>query len=291
MAGIRSKKLHHRHHHHAPFIHDLDVMNLLMAIWLGVAMIGFVLNSCVEHFPSFSLSFAPKRPGSSNCTWRHLESHGDVELLYRTIIPTRGLHAHRAVAVADIPIETMLHVFRDTPNHINWIKDLKESEEYHKSGAHHRDGSTQTQTSTVRQRFNVPLLGFADRELLMTKKMTAVENSDGTHSIVTYEFESLSDDRSNSTGIPLCTGCVRATNLGSKWTFTSLDGGEKTKVEVDVAVDPAMPRLSAFFINLIQKRWPYATLHGLMEEARRHLRRDGEVQVANTFFRVFPLKI
>jgi len=115
-----SKKLQHRHHHHAPFIHDLDLMNLLMLIWFGVIMLGFLLNSFVEHFPSFSRSFAPANVDSSDNTWTHLESHGDVELLYRTILPTRGLHAHRAVAVADIPIETLLHVFRDTPNNVSF---------------------------------------------------------------------------------------------------------------------------------------------------------------------------
>ena len=44
------------------------------------------------------------------------------------------------------------------------------------------------------------------------------------------------------------------------------------------------------FVNLLQKRWPQASLHGLMREARHHLGRDGDVQVANTFFRLFPLK-
>ena len=121
--------------------------------------------------------------------------------------------------------------------------------------------------------------------------MTAVENSDGTHSTVTYDFNSLTDEESDTLGIDLCTGCVRATNLGSKWTFTSLDDGKNTKIEVEMAIDPNMPTLSSFFTNLLQKRSPQVSLHKLMNEARRHLGRDGEVQVANTFFRLFPLKI
>eukprot|EP01083_Nonionella_stella_P000703 1998_1 len=141
-------KLHHphHHHHHAPFIHDLDLMNWLTFLWIGVVIAGLLLNSGFEFFqthnffPSFSSSFAPKDKeldGSSDGTWTHLESHGDVELLYRTIIPTSGLHAHRAVVVTDIPIEALLHVFRDTPTNVQWVKDLKEAEEYHKSGVHH----------------------------------------------------------------------------------------------------------------------------------------------------------
>ncbi|KAL7533393.1 hypothetical protein ACHAWF_004480 [Thalassiosira exigua] len=289
------KKLTHRHHHHAPFISDLDLMNSLMWLWLMVVAAGFILKSSFFHLsehgliPSFSLSFAPG-PDCSDENWTHLESHGDVGLCYHTIIPTLGLHAHRAVAVVDIPIEALLHVFRETPNHKLWVKDLKEAEEYHKSGAHHTWPNTQTQTTIVRHRYKVPLPGIADRELLMTKEMTAVENKDGTHKNVMYSFASMSNDDRKGTTIPaLCVGCVRAVNLGSSWTFTSLNEGKKTKIELDVAVDPKIPRVSAFLVNQFQKRWPQVSLHGLVREARRRLHREGEVQVANTFFRLFPL--
>jgi D-alanyl-D-alanine carboxypeptidase len=55
---------------------------------------------------------------------------------------------------------------------IKWVKDLKESEEYHKSGAHHHSENTQIQTTTVRTRYRSPYPGFADREFLMTKVRT-----------------------------------------------------------------------------------------------------------------------
>lgn len=127
---------HHPHHRHAPFIHDLGLMNWLIGIWLGIVIAGFMLDKGIhfvrDHslFPSFSSSFAPI---TSDDTWIHLESHGDVELMYRTIVPTLGLHAHRAVVVADLPIESLLHVFRDTPNDVRifryheictWLKCL-----------------------------------------------------------------------------------------------------------------------------------------------------------------------
>lgn len=120
---MTTKKLHHHHHHHAPFIHDLGLMNLLIYLWLGIVLAGFLLNSGLVYFydhsflPSFSSSFAPF--GKSD-TWTHLESHGDVELQYKTIVPTSGLHAHRAVVVADLPTEAVLHVFRDTPNSVSF---------------------------------------------------------------------------------------------------------------------------------------------------------------------------
>ena len=163
---------HHPHHRHAPFIHDLGLMNMLIGIWLGIVIAGFMLDRGFQFvrdhslLPSFSSSFAPI---SSDKAWTHLESHGDIELMYRTIFPTLGLHAHRAVVISDLPIESLLHVFRDTPNHIKWTKDLIESEEYRKSGAHHQSENTQIQTSTVRTRYSSPIPGFADREFLLTK--------------------------------------------------------------------------------------------------------------------------
>lgn len=96
-------------------------MNWLIGIWLGIVMAGLMLDWGIQFvrdhslFPSFSSSFAPI---TSDDGWIHLESHGDVELMYRTIVPTQGLHAHRAVVVADLPIESLLHVYRDTPNHV-----------------------------------------------------------------------------------------------------------------------------------------------------------------------------
>ena len=91
-------------------------------------MIGLVLDRGYLYFhdhslfslvPTFSSSFAPLTQVDD---WTHLEAHGDVDLSYKTIIPTSGLHAHRAEVVADLPIEALLHVFRDTPNNVSVIK-------------------------------------------------------------------------------------------------------------------------------------------------------------------------
>jgi hypothetical protein len=116
--------------------------------------------------------------------------------------------------------------------------------------------------------------------------MKALENEDGSHASVTYEFTSISN--TSDFDIP-CLNCVRATNFGSKWKFTALDKA-KTKVAVDVAVDPKAPNLTTFFVNnIVLKDWPHATLHNLLKEARHHLHRDDEIQITNIFTRLFPL--
>lgn len=94
--------------------------------------------------------------------------------------------------------------------------------------------------------------------------MKALENANGSHSAVTYEFTSLTN---TSDFVLPCLGCVRATNFGSKWKFTALDE-DKTKIEVDVAVDPKAPGLTTFFVNLLLKNWPHTTLHNLLLQVR-----------------------
>ena len=146
MTTTKTSHEHHHRHQHAPIIKDIGLMNKLTNVWLSVIVLAFgvseikyyshqydilshlisvptnysVLDAGSQYFngetllPRFSFSFAPT--DMDGTTWKHLESHGDVELLYRTIVPTPALHAHRAVVEADIPIEALLHVFRDTPN-------------------------------------------------------------------------------------------------------------------------------------------------------------------------------
>ena len=122
----KKKILDHHHHHRAPFIYDLSLMKKLMNVWLAILFLGFLFDTSYQYFhntklltflPTFSTSFAPRTKDEEG--WTHLESHGDIELSYRTIVPTNGLHAHRAVTVVDLPIEALLHVFRDTPNNVS----------------------------------------------------------------------------------------------------------------------------------------------------------------------------
>ena len=126
--------------------------------------------------------------------------------------------------------------------------------------------------------------------LMPNQKMTAIENSDGTHSKVTIEFEPFKEeDYQLELFSNTCFDCIRATKL-AKWTFTSLDE-KSTKIELDVAADPAMPSFSSFFVNIYQKSWPHVTMHGLMNAARHHLHRDDEIQIANAMSKLFPLKM
>ena len=60
MTASENKKIisHHRHHH-APFIHDLVLMNYLTYIWLSIVALGFILDQIYQYVheqPSMILS-------------------------------------------------------------------------------------------------------------------------------------------------------------------------------------------------------------------------------------------
>ena len=111
--------------HH--FIHDFTLVKSLIISWLAVLLAGALLHQGIRFFNEQSFSYSTSSDSSSDTSWKHLESHGDLELLRRPIVveegfpfkPAVGLYAYRAVGTVDIPIESLLHVFRDTPNNVS----------------------------------------------------------------------------------------------------------------------------------------------------------------------------
>jgi hypothetical protein len=120
---------HHQHKHH--FIHDLSLLKTLIMAWLGVLLAAMAVQKGLHVFPEYA-SLLPTFSSSSSydasdsdSSWTYLESHGDVALLRRPIVSSSTateLYAHRAVAAnVDLPIEALLHVFRDTPNNVSLL--------------------------------------------------------------------------------------------------------------------------------------------------------------------------
>ena len=106
--------------------------------------------------------------------------------------------------------------------------------------------------------------GVKPREFLMKRTLTTTEDKDGGgRTSVEANFISFSDEKQE---YPVCNGCVRAHNLGSTWTFTSVEDGKKTKIDAEIVVDPHLKSLSAFFVNAFQKRWPHDTVHRLVNK-------------------------
>lgn len=126
----KSKNQHH-------FAHDQGLLRILILCWLASILAGLALHKILEFFPDHNISsllptfsFSSTSGEGSDASWKHVEFHGDVELLRRPIAlvleeyspffstKATGLYAYRAVSTVDLPMEALLHVFRDTPKNV-----------------------------------------------------------------------------------------------------------------------------------------------------------------------------
>lgn len=129
-AKTTSKNQHH-------FAHDQGLLRILILCWLASILAGLALHKILEFFPDHKISsllptfsFSSTSGEGSDASWKHVEFHGDVELLRRPIAlvleeyspffstKATGLYAYRAVSTVDLPMEALLHVFRDTPKNV-----------------------------------------------------------------------------------------------------------------------------------------------------------------------------
>lgn len=265
--------------HH--IVHDKALARSLLASFLILIVSGLAMNQLITLFVEHHLPLEHATEDSAS-SWKHLEWKDGIETLRRPI-PGTQLYAHRAVTTVDVPLSVVMKTIRDTPHQSSWIKDLQEQEEFHKSAHHQDENEHYVETAIVRQKYQFAIPGVKPREFLMRRTLTTTEATDGSgRTSVEASFISFADEKQE---YPVCDGCIRGHNLGSTWTFAAVEGGKKTKISADVAVDPHLKNLSQFFVNAFQKRWPHDTVHRLvmklMADSGKH--EDVLHQAAHTF--------
>jgi hypothetical protein len=98
----------------------------------------------------------------------------------------------------------------------------------------------------------------SDREFVFQRTVTWEPEQKS----VTITYRSVEDPR-----YPVTDDYVRATDYGSFFRFTALDGG-KTRIEAVAMVDPE-GSLPAWVFNMVQRAWPRESIHGLIAEASK----------------------
>ena len=266
------------------FAHNYPLVKFLLASFLAVLFTGLAI---CKGLTIFNENHWPLESSSKiSDDWKHYEWHGNIETFRRPIAGTQ-LFAYRAATFVDLPLKSVMKVFRDTPNHINWTKGLIETEEWHKSAHHKDDHKRYIETEILRQRYKYPIPGIKDREYLMHKTITNNEAEDGSgRSSVTVELISVEDDEKYS----VCHDCIRGHNLGSTWTFTTLKGEGGTRIVADIAINPEMLSLSPFIINNIQKKWHLVTMNRMIKICNNNAGRSEEVNMHNILQYIYPIK-
>lgn len=151
--------------------------------------------------------------------------------------------------------------FQDIPSSTERLKDLTRAEEF-PAPKRATEGQTsedrKLRESTYRNNATQDSQEFA-KKFLMKRKIVSVR----VNNIVFAEFQSFE----NSITVPTCDDCMRGNNKGAGRVFTDLNSASKTRVEVDVTVDPYFISLSPVLINNFQKHWFVSTAHRLMRVA------------------------
>eukprot|EP00978_Attheya_sp_CCMP212_P046978 scaffold421175_cov51-Attheya_sp.AAC.5 len=260
--------------------HTLTIL-LVLTILAGRAFIS-IASICIQTYHNYVPNISERHLEEIN-EWKHLENHGDIELLYKPVEGTH-LYAHRAVGRSYLPFHDLVDVFLDTANSTHWIKDLIHAEEYPYPKTvlrrRYKEG-VKVEKAIVKQQFLYPpssSLVFppsrqqVNETLEYLLKRTTL--SDHVKKMVVVKFASKRDE----TNVTVCGECKRGIHMGSEWMFQELDNGA-TRVQADILLDPPIDLISPFLMKNAQKMWIVDTMHGLFKELRHKLDRDSEIQV------------
>tara|TARA_B100001094_G_scaffold205327_1_gene199245 strand:- start:147 stop:902 length:756 start_codon:yes stop_codon:yes gene_type:complete len=178
-----------------------------------------------------------------------LISTADGVKVYRKEVKGSNMFAFKGVMTANVHFARVARVFSTSKLRRTWVdrwaadKDLK----VHNS-----------KERTYYIRFGLPW-PVSDRDYVLNTKATL----DVKRRIMTARIRSV-----NFPGYGPKSCCVRGKVVGTFYKFEALPGAEKTRLTVEVQTDPR-GLLPAWLVNLIQKKWPYKTLTGLVRAAKK----------------------
>ncbi len=188
-------------------------------------------------------------------SWEVINNEDGIEVSRREVKGS-PLVAFRGIAVVDAPMDRVLWVLLDNEHRKDWVDRLLISRRLEEINKYE---------FILYQAFDVPLImskrDFVYRGTAMLLKttgqmvltMTSVKHKDAPKTIG-----------------------VRADLINSKYVLTPMEGGKKTKVDVEIHTDPKgwVPK---WVVNMIQKSWPLKTLRAI------------RVQLKKPFVKSYPL--
>lgn len=157
--------------------------------------------------------------------------------------------AFRGEVTANVHIAKVISVFGDSKSRRYWVDRWKADKELEVKSPFER---------TYWIRFGLPF-PVSDRDYVLHTKAEV----DNDKRVLTARIKSVPH---RAKGIDDC--CVRGEVTSTYYRFEAVQGGEKTKLAVEVHTDPR-GMLPSWLVNLIQKGWPAKTLNGLVRAAQR----------------------
>jgi hypothetical protein len=181
---------------------------------------------------------------ASDVPWEEIYTEAEVKVS-RAEVEGSKLFAFKGDTVMDASRGQVLHVLLDNEHRVEWVDRLYTNSIVERST---------TYDYVLYQAFDLPAM-FASRDYVYHGVVT----EDPTSGVVTLSMQSVEHpDAPETVG-------VRAELLNSRYVLTPLDGGSKTRVEVEIITDPK-GMMPTWLVNLIQKSWPVDTLNALRGE-------------------------
>tara|TARA_B100000530_G_scaffold330903_1_gene274904 strand:- start:238 stop:891 length:654 start_codon:yes stop_codon:yes gene_type:complete len=180
-------------------------------------------------------------------SWEGMGTKEGVEVERKTM-PDSALFAFRGEGSFDVPIGRLITVLKTPEIAVEWVDLMTEHTVVRSIGQN---------KNLIYESYGLPW-PISDRDYVMHEKYSY----DESQRVFTIDYESVEDAAK-----PVREDHVRAMAYRTFWRLTMLDNG-RTKVEVEVFTDPK-GALPAWLINLIQKDWPWKTIDGLVNRARK----------------------
>lgn len=209
--------------------------NLVAALCVGVSVLSIAQASQASQ------------TSTNEAGWEQIRDSDGIQV-WRKEVSDSPVVAFKGAAVIDASIAKVAQVLSDTSRKLEWVAKIKEA----------RDIRTISTTERVEYNHTGTPWPIKDRDFVFSAK---VEGSKEKGQLVVL-IKSVEDPLGPETDK------VRGKLYGSSYTLTSIEGGKKTKVVVEIHADP-MGSIPKWVVNLFQKKWPANTLEGIQKQAAK----------------------
>ena len=208
------------------------------------------LLSVLAVFATMFSAMAAQMPAlpKADRSWEEI-SQNDSVLVHRKEVANSDVVAFRGETTIDAPIAKVANVLIDTSRKTEWVHKIVEAKNIREISPLERIEYNHTSSG---------FFAVRDRDFVFHARAELNKNAKQ----VIFTLHSVDD--------PLMPekSPVRGHLDNSRYFLTSIDGGKKTHVVVEIHADPkgSVPK---WLVNLFQKSWPAKTLNGIRAQCAK----------------------
>lgn len=180
--------------------------------------------------------------------WEKIGDDDGVQVFRRDVAGSPVV-AFRGIGVVDASVPKVMNVLLDYDHVTEWADSVAESKIVKKISPNYFYEYDHIETPFV----------MKDREFLIDVKIDV----DKAKKIATFTSKSVDDP-----AFPPNPKFVRGRMMESQFSLESIEHGTKTKIDVEVHVDP-MGSVPKWIVNMFQKDWPHNTIDAIRKQVKK----------------------